>query len=366
MADELATLERNGTPRRFGWMGVGLALAALALVGCFAFLAGRLKANDAPATEKADAATAKTSYRANERRIVVPGKVEPIDGQLNLAFDTPGVLRNLAVEEGQWVDKGKLLAELVNDEIQARLDAAKHEAERATARMTMLDNGSRKEDIEEARADLNRTTEWVGYFERLVAARESLQKQRAIAVEELLEFRQRFAEAQKQRDAANARLNRLLAGARQEEKDMARAEAAGAQARVRELAAALERSRLRAPRDGKILRVLRREGESVMGVEASPVILLADILRLQIRAEVDERQVEFVKVGGNVRFNVFGSTGRIHDAKIVRINGLMGRKTIASDDPREKFDTRVFEIIIDVPDPKAVLVNQRVDVTVLE
>lgn len=347
-------------------MGVVLAIAGL--VGFVALLMGFFNGNHAAvgSTDNAAGRPTKNSYHALEKRIVVPGKVEPIEGQLNLAFDTPGVLRLLNVEEGDWVEKGKLLAELVNDEIQARLEAARHDADRARARRLMLDNGSRKEDIDEAKADLNRTTEWVGYFEKLVASRENLQKQRAIAVEELLEFRQRFAEAQKQRDAAAARLSRLLAGARIEERAMARAEAAGAEARVKELAAALERTRLRAPRSGKALRVLRREGESVMGVEASPVVLLADIHRLQIRAEVDERQVDFVKVGGPVRFNVFGQSNKVFDAKIVRTNSLMGRKSIASDDPREKFDTRVFEIIVNVPDPKAVLINQRVDVTILE
>lgn len=357
---------------RPGWTTLGLvgliAAAAIGICAATAFLQARAAeaARSAAEAHQSAAIAAKSTLPEKSTRIVVPGKVEPIEGQLNLAFDTPGVLRHMNVEEGDWAAKDKVLAELVNDEIRARFDAAKHEAERAAARCTMLDNGARKEDIEEARADLNRTTAWVAYFERLVTARESLQKQRAIAVEELLEVRQRFEEAQKQRDAAAARLNRLLAGTRVEEKDMARAEAAAAGAKVKELAAALERTRLRAPRAGKVLRVLRREGESVMGVEASPVILLADINRLQIRAEVDERQVDFVKVGGKVKFHPFGVPDHIHEAKIIRTNSLMGRKTITSDDPREKFDTRVFEVIIDVPDPKAVLINQRVDVTILE
>lgn len=335
-----------------------LVLAATGATAAYAFISAQA-APTAPATSRtADAAAAR------EDRLVVPGKVEPVEGQLNLAFDVPGVLRRIRVAEGDEVEAGATLAELVNDELQARLEGARHEREQMAAKLSMLQNGARKEDRDEARAELGRAQAAVTYFEKLLPNRENLQHRQAIALDELLEFRLRAEEARKQRDVVAARLQRLEAGTRAEELAMAQAAQAAADAHVREVAAALDRTRLRAPRRGKVLRVLRREGESVMGVEAMPVILMADMRHLQIRAELDESQYTVVHPGLAVEIRPWGAQDRTIDGKLIRITDLMGRKQLLTDDPREKVDTRVLEVIIAPAVQDRLLINQRVDVMI--
>jgi hypothetical protein len=64
-----------------------------------------------------------------------------------------------------------------------------------------------------------------------------------------------------------------------------------ASAHVREAQSALDETQLRAPSDGVILDVLRREGEAARTIDGQPAVLFADDSAVRVRAEIDERFV---------------------------------------------------------------------------
>ena len=90
-----------------------------------------------------------------------------------------------------------------------------------------------------------------------------------------------------------------LIDAEAREKDRAHAEAATATARAQlaEARAYLEKSYIRAPIDGVILRKLRHTGESVSTQFDSPVITMADDSTLRVRLDIDESDVSMLRVG---------------------------------------------------------------------
>jgi hypothetical protein len=89
---------------------------------------------------------------------------------------------------------------------------------------------------------------------------------------------------------------------------------------------------------------------------------MADVRRLQIRAEMDETQIPYAKPGVVVRFSPYGVKEVVYEGTLTRVNDLMGRKQLTTDDPREKVDVRVLEVIVTPKDAADLRINQRVDV----
>lgn len=104
-------------------------------------------------------------YRGKMRSVPEPdfysGVVEATEH--DLAFERPGVLASLEVDEGDQVTSGQLLARLDTREIEARLAASTAARDRARAQLKTLQAGSRPQEIatvqsrlDKARAELDR------------------------------------------------------------------------------------------------------------------------------------------------------------------------------------------------------------------
>ena len=197
-----------GAPRSVGGMRVAAPIALRRTSR------GRLERGAGPRTER------------ESRSVTALGKVEARQGSMNLSITLPGILARVYVEEGQWFEKGQLLAELINDDLIARVDIATHELTQAEARLELLALGSRKEEIDEARAQVEGLNAQRAYLSNLKRMREQLFSRRAASKEEVLEIQSRADVNTKELEAATARWERLKVGPRQQE-------IAGAEAAVR-------------------------------------------------------------------------------------------------------------------------------------
>jgi HlyD family secretion protein len=94
--------------------------------------------------------------------------------------------------------------------------------------------------------------------------------------------------------------------------------------------------------------ILRRTGEIgalVTLMTPSPVLAMADLGKLEIRAEVDEADVAAVALGQAAYATADAFGARRFPVKISRMTRELGRKTARDDDPRARVDTRVLEVI---------------------
>jgi hypothetical protein len=57
-------------------------------------------------------------------------------------------------------------------------------------------------------------------------------------------------------------------------------------------------------------------------------------------------------------------TQRAYTGTVLRLMDRFGRKQTATDDPREKVDLQVLEVIIALPESAGLFLQQRVDVTI--
>ena len=85
--------------------------------------------------------------------IKVSGNIETTE--VDVGFKIPGRIVSRFFEEGDWVDQGKVLGELDNEDLRNRLEVARATLMSAQARLSKLLAGSRPEEIREAEAAVN-------------------------------------------------------------------------------------------------------------------------------------------------------------------------------------------------------------------
>jgi HlyD family secretion protein len=284
------------------------------------------------------------------------GNVEP-QSSVGLAFESPGQVADVPVKVGDRVEAGDGLAQLDTRQLGLQVHQAEAALAAAKAQLAQLEAGPRPEEVSAAEADLRAAQAQVnnavanldrlrsGPTEAQIAAAETQVAQaelqhkvalleydrvRAIeAKEETIEqaaydlytaekslaaAQAALADAQAgadaedlraaqatvagavaQRDAAQAQLDLLLAGATGEQIADARAQVERAQAALEQAQLNLERATLRAPFDGIIARVNVSAGE--MAPAGLPAVTLLDPSGLQVAIAVDELDVGRLAVG---------------------------------------------------------------------
>jgi multidrug resistance efflux pump len=108
---------------------------------------------------------------------------------------------------------------------------------------------------------------------------------------------------------------------------------------------------IRAPCDGTILQVKYRVGEyyspaSPAGAAVEPLVVLGDLRALRVRVDVDERDIARVKLGAPGYVTLSAFSGRRFPGKVVEIGARMGRKNVRTDDPVERLDVKILEVVV--------------------
>lgn len=293
--------------------------------------------------------------------IVAPGRVEPVSEEIRLGFDTPGILAAVHVEEGDSVSKGAVLAELVNAEHLARLDAATARVAAAKAEVQRTMSGSRPEEKREALAALEQA-ETVMRIARIEAERRASLLAQGLVDQETADRAARDYETA----AAEHEMRRqqLLARDRGRREDIviALSTLEAAQNEEAETRALLDKTRIHAPMDGSVLKIHRRAGEMVSVFFDSPVLTVGDTSTLRLRVEVDERDVGRLRLGQRAYATAEGFGDARFWGTITRIGGLMGRKTVHSDSPSERKDTKVLETLVTLDEHPTLPVGLRMEV----
>ncbi|HET6283003.1 MAG TPA: efflux RND transporter periplasmic adaptor subunit [Polyangia bacterium] len=285
------------------------------------------------------------SHPMERDEVVAPGRVEGQTDVIDLGFEQSGRIAVLTVGEGDRVIKGQVLVRLDDRLARSRVARAQAALDGARARRDAAFRGSRVAEIKavEAEADAARVQARSEATER--ARGDRLLGSQAITSAEAERLRTGAEAAAARSAAAEARLAMVREGTRGELKRAALAEVAAVEAELEETRILLAQTELRSPIDGVVLRRFAEVGEQVSLVPPTIVLAIANLDRLQVRAEVDEEDIARVslKQVGFVRADAYGE--RRFPGHVVRVMRDLGRKAIRNDDPRARVDTRVLEVI---------------------
>lgn len=288
------------------------------------------------------------------------GIIEPADRETKVAAQVTAVVTKVAVKEGQTVKAGDLLVQLENGVEAAQLAAAEADlsAERAALNRTL--KGLRVEDRDAVNADTQAAKARAELSQSVLGRTEQLARTGAATPDELERARRTAQQDAANFKASEARLRAAESGSRGEDIALQRARVLASEARVTQAKAQLERLAVRAPLDGEVLQVKVREGELYSFQGSEPLVVMGDTRTLRVRMDVDERDIARVRTGASayVTADAFGATR--FKGTVVEVGRRFGRKNIRTDDPTERNDTKILEVVIQLESKGQLVPGQRV------
>jgi HlyD family secretion protein len=275
------------------------------------------------------------------------GIVEPADRETKVAAAVPGRIAAILVREGDHVEVGAALVELESGPEQAALAAAEADVLVARADFAKATHGQRSEDVEAAIGDSEAAKARSALSDSVYERTQNLVRGGALPPDELDKAGRQAEIDRHTSDAAQARRNAVVAGSRSEDILSARARIASAAAKRDQAKSNLERLTVRAPIAGEILQSKYRAGEyETPGAGQDPLIVMGDTRELRVRLDVDERDIGKVSPSAAAFVTADAYPGRKFGGHVTEIGKRMGRKNVRTDDPTERIDTKILEVVI--------------------
>ncbi len=302
---------------------------------------------------------------APDRFIAAGGCVEPASEARELAATVVGRL-TMTVAEGDHVSAGDLIAEVENADLRAQLAAAQANQIARANELARLKAGARVQEIAEAKAAV-REAEAVA-----VHARTNFERQAALGAKQIVS-QEDVERAQADRDAAVAhrdllaeRLALLVAPPRYEDVGIAQANVDKAKEDVSAIKAAIEKTLIRSPIDGAVLKLSRRTGETVTYLPPTLIATVGDTKRLRVVADVDQADWARVTPGMTEWVTAEAFSNTRFRGTVSRRGEQAGTKKCVSDNPEERLDTKTVEVLIDLEPGVRLPIKSRVDIRIEE
>ena len=228
--------------------------------------------------------------------IKVSGNIEATE--VDVGFKVSGRIVSRFFEEGDWVDQGKVLAKLDDEDLRNRLDVARATLMSAQARLSKLLAGSRPEEIRQAEANLNQAKFDLENKETQYERMKSLFEKKVVPKEtsDNAEAAFKIAEASFQKAKENYLL--VKEGPRKEDIEDARAQLDQARASVKLNETQLSYTTLNSPISGVVLVKSGEIGEVVN--PGTSIITMADIENVWLKAYIPETDLSKVTWGQEV------------------------------------------------------------------
>jgi HlyD family secretion protein len=239
-------------------------------------------------------------------RVRAPGKIEP-KTQVKISADIMGKVVKLLVKEGDAVRRGELMLQLDDTQYRSLWEQTRAGASSAHAR------------LREAQATLRQVE---ANFTRL----KSLYDQKLLS--------------QAEWEQAQTTIESARVGASSAQEDAARADAA-----LRGSADNLAKTSFHAPFDGVVSALNVEQGEIVimgtMNNVGTQILVVSDLSRMLVRADVDETDIVNMKVGQKAKISVDAAPDTSFAGAVTEIGNTAKRSITSSVEGQTNFEIKV-------------------------
>ncbi len=232
--------------------------------------------------------------------------------EVRVGPEVGGRVLKVAVEEGDRIAAGALIAQLDTADLDLAMRRVAAERDQALAQLHLLEAGSRQEDIRQGQAqtdsaqadvkaaetELDAATADLQRFERLLEANAGSVKQRDDAAARRDVAAARVTAARERTRAAQEGVRRLRAGARPQEIAAARARVASIDAQIASLQKNIADAVLKSPVGGIVTSKLVDEGELI--APRTAVVVITDLDHAWGNVYVDEPVVPRLRLGQKI------------------------------------------------------------------
>ncbi len=258
--------------------------------------------------------------------VAASGSVEGSE-TTDVAFQVSGKVVRVFVEEGQHVSRGQLLAALDPTDYRNAFDAANAQKQAAEALAQKAGAGLRKQEVEEARIDLDR---WEDEYKRKLF----LVERKSLPAND-------FQKIEAAYNVARERFKMAVEGTRLEDRNAAMAQALAAKAQASEESKRLGDTRLLAPITGNIS--MRRVDPGQTVAAGATVLSIVNLNPAKVRIGVPEAEIAKIAPGAKAEVSLPSLGGRCFEGR-VEIIGVSAEAA-----------SRTYAVKIVVPNPGPVL-----------
>ena len=244
------------------------------------------------------------------------GTVEP-SRTSTVGSEQAGLVVEFLAREGLRVEADQPLARLRTSQIDIRIQSAKAELRLREQQLAELQNGTRPEEVEQARARVRELEAGLELRRWKLEASEKLRESNTISEDELRDARLAVRAAELVLAVSQKALELAEAGPREERKAQAEAEVDIQKAEVARLEDERERYVIRAPFDGYVSREHTEVGQWLRPGDPVATILHLDVV--DVTVDVVEDFVRLLTVGSDARVSIDAVPGRIFTGKVSRI-----------------------------------------------
>jgi HlyD family secretion protein len=258
--------------------------------------------------------------------VAATGILESLSENVAIGVPLPGLITEVMVKVNDKVKKDQVVLKLDDRDLRAEELSLKAQQKISEAQITVSEA-----QLAKLRSQLERLT--------------SVTDARAISRDDLENRKQDVAVAQAQVAAAKAQL-------------------AAAETSLQRISLLIERLTVKAPRDGTIIQINSRAGEYAATSPKTPAMILGDIDRLQVRADIDEQNAIRIREGQKAYGYLKGDPSVTFPLEFIRIEPYVIPKTSLTGSSTERVDTRVLQVIYSLtrPSDPPLYVGQQVDV----
>ncbi|MEI8181590.1 MAG: efflux RND transporter periplasmic adaptor subunit [Desulfomonile sp.] len=308
-----------------------LVIVAVLIASACGFAAWHFYKNNGPSNEK----------------VFVSGNIEAIE--VDLSFRISGQIKSRPVDEGDRVNNGQVVATLDTDTLEALKGGALAEVANARAVLDELEEGTRKEEIEMARAQLkaaeSRMKNARDEYERYLP----LFKERAISPSTFDIRDTALKVAAEEYNNALQSLSKMETGPREQQIRAARARWERTKWELIRIELDIEHSVIRSPVSGVVLVKASEVGEVVL--PGATVVTVAAIDEVWLKGYVSERDLGRVKLGQKGEICIDTYPGKIYPG-IVTFISSRAEFTPKNVQTKEERIKQVYRVKITIQNPQ--------------
>jgi HlyD family secretion protein len=284
---------------------------------------------------------------SSDGRVFVSGNIEAIE--VDLSFRISGQVKTRPVDEGDRIKNGQVVATLDTDTLEALQGAASAEVANTRAVLDELEEGTRKEEIEMARAQLKAAESKLknakDEYERYLP----LFKEKAISPSTFDIRDTALKVATEEYNNALKALEKNETGPREQQIRSARSRWERAKWDLNRIELDIEHSVIRSPVSGVVLVKATEVGEVVL--PGATVMTVAAIDEVWLKGYVSERDLGRVKLGQNAEISIDTYPGKIYPGVVTFISSRaeFTPKNVQTKEERIK---QVYRVKITIQNPQ--------------
>lgn len=282
----------------------------------------------------------------NKNSIEATGTIEAVN--VSVSSKTSGEIKELRIKEGDKVKAGDTILVIDTEALLLQLRQLEAGTEMSRAQLELLQNGARKEDIQQAESLLKQAQVNYDQAKTDVERLEKLYQTATITKKQYDDAQSRFDLMSAQLSSAKENYAKLKKFARPEEIKQAEAKLDQSKAIADLIKKSIKDSYVVSPLNGILVEKYFEVGETVSPM--SSLVKISDLEKVELYIYVTELELGKIKLGQKAEVSVDAFTDRKFSGKVTYISpeAEFTPKNIQTKDERTKL---VFAIKIEIPNP---------------